>query len=655
MTSSSRYSVDYSACPALMDLNAVSAEPQKAMRQQQFATQNPSSRRRRRKGHHFSSPYIFWIAVSLITLPLVTAQVVPNTTEAPTDPATVAPTDLNATEGDTLENEIFADSPLDSGTLTLAPSQFPSVSLASETMVPNSTLQGNEIVNNATVPPSMTPTMSRIPTNLPSSSRLPSEAPSLSPMPSLSSVPTFAPSLTPTAMPSSGPSSIPSTSPTFNNTVTAAATFAQKFQLQSPEKFFNDSDQAAIQLVMENYTGEFAEGTVDQVNTTFTFVDQKSSLAQLTIPPQPPNGRLRKLQDSQDLTDFLDSSANYINTLTYIMSYKSDTVNVSLYPNDFENFINSDLNRLTEDLNAVGVVVVESEPASRIFTQTSQPTVSLSPSSQPTAAPTISVPPSGAPTSVPTNAPTNALTKSFTPSTAPSNVPTIIPTLAPASAPASTEIIIIAVVAVAVVVAALIALFWFFRKRKKQQDLFIASQTMSNQMQQSERNRYSPSFHRGVDGSWNAALGKVPPAVHTAERLNYSPAGRIDAEGLISPSESLVSNQSLLSAGYSLGGGDSGDEVDATPKLQDEFDHFKDQNLEKMRTDVEGNLPGFDGMISQALTKAFLDDEDEALMEESELMWGGSDTQKGSEVEASALCDVTDWLKRNDNVSLVGK
>jgi len=174
-------------------------------------------------------------------------------------------------------------------------------------------------------------------------------------------------------------------------------------------------------------------------------------------------------------------------------------------------------------------------------------------------------------------------------------------------------------------------------------------------MQQSERNRYSPSFHRGVDGSWNAALGKVPPAVHTAERLNYSPAGRIDAEGLISPSESLVSNQSLLSAGYSLGGGDSGDEVDATPKLQDEFDHFKDQNLEKMRTDVEGNLPGFDGMISQALTKAFLDDEDEALMEESELMWGGSDTQKGSEVEASALCDVTDWLKRNDNVSLVGK
>ena len=57
-------------------------------------------------------------------------------------------------------------------------------------------------------------------------------------------------------------------------------------------------------------------------------------------------------------------------------------------------------------------------------------------------------------------------------------------------------------------------------------------------------------------------------------------------------------------------GGDSGDEADTTQNLQDEFDQYKDQNLEKMRAEVEGNLSGFDGMMSQALTKALMDDDE---------------------------------------------
>ena len=97
--------------------------------------------------------------------------------------------------------------------------------------------------------------------------------------------------------------------------------------------------------------------------------------------------------------------------------------------------------------------------------------------------------------------------------------------------------------------------------------------------------------------------------------------------------------------------GDSGDEADTTQNLQDEFDQYKDQNLEKMRAEVEGNLSGFDGMMSQALTKALMDD-DEVHVDPSELYWGGIGQQRGAEIEASALCEVMDWLKRNDAASI---
>lgn len=55
---------------------------------------------------------------------------------------------------------------------------------------------------------------------------------------------------------------------------------------------------------------------------------------------------------------------------------------------------------------------------------------------------------------------------------------------------------------------------------------------------------------------------------------------------LVSSSELLVSNQSLLSAGV-LVANDSGDEADGTYNLADKFDQYKDQNLEKIRTNVK--------------------------------------------------------------------
>ena len=96
-------------------------------------------------------------------------------------------------------------------------------------------------------------------------------------------------------------------------------------------------------------------------------------------------------------------------------------------------------------------------------------------------------------------------------------------------------------------------------------------------------------------------------------------------------------------------GGHSKDEADTTQIFADEFDQYKDQNLEKMRTDVEGNLEGCDGMMSQAVARALIEEDDITTV--SDVLWGGKDNVTGPEIEASALGIIMDWLKRNDKAT----
>lgn len=109
---------------------------------------------------------------------------------------------------------------------------------------------------------------------------------------------------------------------------------------------------------------------------------------------------------------------------------------------------------------------------------------------------------------------------------------------------------------------------------------------------------------------------------------------------------SLLSGDSLISIGSSVNSG-SGDEFeyDDTQNLADEFDKYKDQNVEKMRTEVSGTLSGADGMMCRALAKALMDDMDEDIEETMDNLWGGWESM---EIEASVLCDVNDWLKRKE-------
>ena len=115
---------------------------------------------------------------------------------------------------------------------------------------------------------------------------------------------------------------------------------------------------------------------------------------------------------------------------------------------------------------------------------------------------------------------------------------------------------------------------------------------------------------------------------------------------LILTNDSLVSNQSLISAANSMSS-DSGQELDSRDHLADEFDQYKDQNLEKMRTDVEGTVSDMDGMMNHALINALMDDGED---DDQSLRWGGA--SRSTEIEASVLCDINDWLKRKENPSV---
>ena len=107
----------------------------------------------------------------------------------------------------------------------------------------------------------------------------------------------------------------------------------------------------------------------------------------------------------------------------------------------------------------------------------------------------------------------------------------------------------------------------------------------------------------------------------------------------------IMSNPSMVSEGGSLGSNPN-DIQEGVPVelLQDEFDNYKNQDLEFMRNGVEESVYGAEGMMSLAMTRALMEEEDENID------WGGA--QDCASMEANIFCDANDWLRKNDNASL---
>jgi hypothetical protein len=523
-------------------------------------------------------------------------------TASPTDVpvvATLRPTMIPTTIAPTIDPPI-APSSRPTNPPTDAPSQFPT-----RTSEPS-----------ISAAPSTAPTLSAQPSQLPTDSQIPSTHPSA--RPSLS----FAPSVEPSPAPSDEPSSIPSAAPSAFPTVLVPFfikdRFRQEFVIPS-SRFFNTTEEVLIGTLFASYTGVFAPNAV-RVDTTCIVVEQN-----IVRPPQAatPAQRLRRLQ----------TEAVSLNEVDYTCEYRSSITNVTSFPDLFLLYMNNNLANVTLDLQELGLNVTSVLGASLIQIQTPAPTISREPTSSPSARPTISFSPSAVPSVQASSFPTEFVTTpnptrletTFPPSLAPVTLsPTMI---TDDNGSTNTSLIVIIVVVVLAGVAILAGLFVFYRRRTRpREEEVTAARPRKNSRDSSDQ-----------PGTWNAVM---------------APSGDDHSHGvqaMVSPSESLLTSKSLLSAGSGMSG--SGDEADNTKNLQDEFDQYKDQNLEQLRSDVEGNLTGFEGIMSAAVTRALMGGE-VPRVDDSDLMWGAQGPQTGAEIEASALCDVNDWLKRNESATV---
>jgi hypothetical protein len=331
--------------------------------------------------------------------------------------------------------------------------------------------------------------------------------------------------------------------------------------------------------------------------------------------------------------------------LDYTMTYDSQAVNVSLYPVLFQNFVNSNLEQVSLQLQTLGLNVTSVQIANRIIPRTSAPSVSMMPSMAPTGYPTIS----------------------------PS--PTVKPTIAPSFGPPSGggqrgTIIVVVSVVIALLIVGIGLMIWCRNRKQRREMKFQASAVRKGQPGSG-----GPSEHEG--SGWDGH-GDAPLSSYHSNRDNSGYYGR-DSESPeanlmygstfrqyssseardqdIATADSRASNQSFLSTGNLAGGSVGGIEVDNTQMLADEFDQYQDHDLERMRADIECNLEGCDGMMNQAVARALID-EDDALMDKensTDYMWGCPLDSTGIQIEAGVLWYIVDWLKRNKEASVEDK
>lgn len=464
-------------------------------------------------------------------------------------------------------------------------------------------------------------------------SAFPSWSPAPSSFPSVSANDndsTGIPSVMQSDRPSDVPSAVPTPKPSLDEPSFATSRFRQQFSVGNG-RIFTEMETVLFQGLYGSYTVAFAPSglTVEgNIITECEFLSQKFSNSSTSVTTRGgSNVRFRRLQDA----DFLQVDFN--------MVYNSMYTNVSAFPLLFQSYVNSRLEQVAQQMTLLGLNVTEAFVASRIIIR---PDPTLQPTSAPSSFPSVS----RAPSSIPSDAP------SLQPSS-PTSQPTTVPLPVPTSPPTGKQPgsggqkqrdrVIAGVCAVIATIIVLTGFFVYYRKRKHDREIaFMSNSTPNRNSIRDDLTRNYPNHKPGYQQT-----GKTAETQYTIPNITRNTEGKSEerAEDIVSPSESLVSNQSLLSTGNS-NAGDSRDEIDATHDLADEFDQYKDQKLEIMRVEVEGRLTGADGMMSQALTRALID-EDESNTDMNELLWGASGKLVGTEIEASALCEVTDWMKRN--------
>ena len=371
-----------------------------------------------------------------------------------------------------------------------------------------------------------------------------------------------------------------------------------------------------------------------------------------------------------------------VNEIDYRCQYSSRFVDVMDVPTEFLTWMNSNLTRFTIDLQENNIDINVSLPARM------QLVLSPAPSTSPTMRPTVSTLPSFLPSIFPTELKEPTSDPEFVLPTSTINPTPPVIDENPDSKNSGFSVGGIVAIVIVGGLLCLAGLYLYYRSLQKRTDY---SNNYSNQQRQEQRsqrrydyntnitNTSSTGFTSSVSGSRrnflpfrsNRPLDSTFAARPSAMRYNNGHSTMNDDIGaihnpanyVISPTDSHLSNKSLLSTGDSVMAEGSGDndydhhnmDEDGTKNLQDEFDLYKDQNLELLRTDVEGNLSGFEGYMSAAVTNALMGDDEKKSYEMQELLWGCDANPDGTEIEASALFEVTDWLNRNESAGMERK
>lgn len=483
-----------------------------------------------------------------------------------------------------------------------------------------------------------TPTLSSAP------SRTPSATPSL--LPTISHRPSATPSIAPTQQPSVSPTDLPTDLPSFAEAFEDAADFRMTLLIHEPREEFNDTETTLLEDLLISYTDVFAPSAIDVDTSCFV---QDQSLVDCSASNPLCTAWGVNVSDP-------DSLVGYLNDIDFRCEYSSRVSDVTGFPDQLALYTDQNLDLITDQMINLGLPVIRANAASTRTDKTALPTLS------PVEAPTVSPVPTLSPvetTEFPTFEPRDTGVPTSTPSPSggggvplpPTAVPSSgAPTIAPrGDGGSSNNNGLIVGVVLSIGGVALVGLFLYYRQRKK-----ARSQAMGlNNTEISTKRSFRPS-----ESSSRRNNANNNTAAAAAERENGASGGGgggiggFDPEAIpLSPSDasknSLISRPSLL-------GDESDAEDDGTKKIQDEFDKYRDENLDKLRSEVEGNMPGFEGVMSAAVMRVLMgNDESEEIT--PEVTWGCSGSPTGAEIEASALCEVNDWLKRHEGGTLEQK
>jgi hypothetical protein len=439
---------------------------------------------------------------------------------------------------------------------------------------------------------------------------------------------TVSPASSPFPTSSPIPSALPSSAfPTFVAESMDKGFYRQDFVMENEAfDFFNETEQATLVSIFNSYTVNFAPepNKTNRISTQCHCDDQ------------------RKSRD-----DFNRS----ILSLDYSCLYTSKSVNVTGFPLLFYAYVGNNLLRLKNDMQGAGLTIRNALELEFQQILSPAPTTSMQPSSHPTMVPSISALPSV----IPSPAPSTTPTLQQPPTTPPMFL--LYPTTGPVAVPMDNgERLAVGAIAAIVILAGmtfLLLLFWYYRSWSKKRELEASRphNELSSSGGASASTIFTPRLRVSRPSSGRKA--STTDSQSLAATGSAAPQSRTDSDDergtntFISPTDSLLSNKSLLSVGDSGLVEGSGDENDGTKNLQDEFDQYRDKNLEQLREDVEGNLSGFENIMSAAVTNALMGDE-ETNVDMQDLLWGCNANPDGTEIEASALFEVSDWLKRNE-------